>query len=302
MLTLHLKFRALCRYYNLQNSNTIGFYTLLSPGCSYSDRASAQLANDPTTLLASAFKAASTAEAAQLAIMKARLDAVQPLRAALLAEPAPSLTIAGLNTAAPLVWMGMPRRLCYSIPPSANVNPKGLVLYIGDGASGSYYPNALGPAGNAPMPADPQACSNFAVSRGVAVERYTIALEDSATGSPFATVSLVADTASLSITAFTLSTTAITPTVAWSMPAKRASVGDKVKVYNPQGVVVYWFYTSCKCQTAPGSVAVATGTLAFKLVKDTTVKGTYTFKLHPGGWTSVAAVATDWIPWTKIGW
>jgi hypothetical protein len=92
-----------------------------------------------------------------MAAMKACLDAVQPLRAALLAEPPPSLNIAGLNTAAPLVWMGIQGRICYSIQPSANVNPKGLVLYVGNGASGSYYPRALGPAGNAPMPAGPLA-------------------------------------------------------------------------------------------------------------------------------------------------
>ena len=141
--------------------------------------------------------------------MKARLDAAQPLRAALLAEPAPALTITGLSAAAPLVWMGMPGRICYSIPPSANVNPKGLVLYVGNGASGSYYPNALGP-GSAPMPAGPQACSDFSVSRGVAAGRYTIALEDSATGSPFATVSFAADIASVSVTTFTLAAAAIT--------------------------------------------------------------------------------------------
>jgi hypothetical protein len=89
-------------------------------------------------------------------MMKARLDAAQPLRAALLAEQAPALTIAGVSAAVPLVWMGMPGRICYSIPPSDNVNPKGLVLYVGNGASGSYYPDVLGP-GSAPMQAGPQA-------------------------------------------------------------------------------------------------------------------------------------------------
>jgi hypothetical protein len=233
--------------------------------------------------------------------MKARLDAVQPLRAALLAEPAPALTIAGLSAAAPLVWMGVPGRICYSIPPSANVNPKGLVLYVGNGASGSYYPNALGP-GSASMHAGPQGCSDFTVSRGVAAGRYTIALEDSATGSPFATVSFAADIASVSVTTFTLAAAAITPTVAWSVPAARASVRDTVRVYSPRGAVVYWFYTSCSCQTAPGKVAAATGKATFKLMKDASVQGAYTFKLHPGGGAAVAAVASNWIPWARIGW
>jgi hypothetical protein len=198
--------------------------------------------------------------------------------------------------------MGVPGRVCYSIPPSANVDPKGLVLYVGNGASGSYYPNALGPVGSAPMPAGPQACVDFSVSRGVAAGPYTMALEDSSSGSPFATVSFTADIASVSITGFTLSSSSIFPTVAWNIPANRASVTDRVNVFNPQGVVVFWFYTSCSCQTAPGPVPAATGKFSFILVKNTTVTGAYRIKLHAGGGSVVAAVATDWIPWAKIGW
>ena len=97
--------------------------------------------------------------------MRARLDAAQPLLAALLAEPEPTLTIAGLDPANPLVWMGIQRQICFRIKASANTNPKGLVLYIG--GSTTYYVNALG-AGNGPMPLDYQGCSNFSVSKGVA--------------------------------------------------------------------------------------------------------------------------------------
>ncbi len=44
-----------------------------------------------------------------------------------------------------------------------------------------------------------------------------------------------------------------------------------------------------------------TGTFTFKLVRDLSVKGAYTIKLHTGGG-EVVAVATDWIPWAKISW
>jgi hypothetical protein len=224
-----------------------------------------------------------------------------PLRQALLAKAPPSLTIQGLSASKPLVWMGIPGIICYSIPPSANVNPKGLVSYVGSGAVGSFYPNALG-AGNGPMSEGPLACSNFTVSRGVAIGLYTIALEDSATGSLFAAVSLTADMASLSYTTFTLTTTSIKPTVSWSISAARASVMDQVRVYNSLGVVVYWFFTSCKCQTAPGAIAAPTGTFTYTLLNAGSVTGCYKVKLHPGGLSAVAAVATDWIPWAKIGW
>ena len=73
-------------------------------------------------------------------------------------------------------------------------------------------------------------------------------------------------------------------------------------MYSSQGAVVYWFYTSCSCQTAPGTVAAATGKATFRLVKDASDQGAYTFKLHPGDGPAPAAVAADWIPWRKIGW
>ena len=289
------------RYYPLKDTNIVSLYSVLPANCSSASRSAALLANDPATLLTKRLAAAATAQSAALATMKVRLDAAQPLLQALLAETPASLTITSLSASKPRVWMGLPGIICYSIPPSANVNPKGLVLYVGSGATGSYYVNALG-GGNIPMPVGPLACSNFTLSKGVAVGLYTIALEDSATGSPFATISFTADIASLSCTSYTLSATSITPTVAWSISANRASVTDKVRVYNSQGAVVYWFYTSCKCQTTPGAIAAPTGAFAYTLLKAGAVAGGYTVKLHPGGLSAVAAVARDWIPWAKIGW
>ena len=290
--------RVLPRYYNLQDSNIISFYTVLPSGCSAESRAAALLANDPATILSNSLTAAAAAEAAQLAAMKARLDAVQPLLAALLEEPEPTLTIAGLDPANPLVWMGMRGQICFRIPASANTNPKGLVLYLGD--STTYYDKALG-AGNNPMPADYQGCSNFSVSKGVAVGKYIISLENSGTGSVFATVGFFADKASLTCTAFSYATSFGTVTLAWKMPVARASVNDTVRVVNTRGTVVNCFYTSCKCQKTPGALAVPTGSFAFRIFKGT-VPGGYLFELHPGGFDPLSAVAPNWIPWSKFGW
>jgi hypothetical protein len=76
------------------------------------------------------------------------------------------------------------------------------------------------------MPADSQACVAFSVSRGVAAGRYTIALEDSATGGPFAAVSFAADLASLTVVNFALSGSGLEV-------APPASGGCRVRVVGP---------------------------------------------------------------------
>jgi hypothetical protein len=178
----------LCRrFFQLQDANTIGLYTVLPAGCSDASRAAALRANDPATLLAQRL----ADSAADLAAMKARLDAVQPIRAALLAEGGATLTIKSLSASSPVVVMGKTGNICYSIPPSANVNPKGLVLFVGTGGSGSYYTDALG-AANGPLPDGPKRCTAFTVSLAVPPGPYTIALEDSSSGTNLAVVSFTA--------------------------------------------------------------------------------------------------------------
>jgi hypothetical protein len=135
--------------------------------------------------------------------MKARLDSVQPLLTARLAEPEATLTITGLDVTKPLILMGIKRKICFKIPASANTHPKGLILYVGD--STSYYDTALGACNN-PMPADYQGCSDFSVSKGVPAGEYIIALENSATASVFAVVRFFTDKATLTYTTFTLLT------------------------------------------------------------------------------------------------
>jgi hypothetical protein len=188
----YLRRRFCCRFYQLQDANTIGLYTVLPAGCSDASRADALHANSPATLLAQRL----AASAADMAAMKARLDAVQPIRAALLAEGPAALTIDGLSSSglAP-VLMGASGKICYSIPPSRNVNPKGLVLFVATAGGGSYYPDALGAGiGNGPLPEGPQGCTSFNVSREVAPGPYTIALEDSTTGTTIEVVSFTATT------------------------------------------------------------------------------------------------------------
>ena len=276
---------------------------MLPSGCAAADKTLAVATNSPAAILSGQLAAAAAAQSAQLAAMKARLDAVQPLLTTLLAELPPSLTITGADPSNPIVWGGGIQQICYRIPASANVNPKNLVLYVGDGTGGSYYPNALGASGNAPLPTDYQGCTSFSASGGVPAGPYTIIMQDSSTGNAFTGVSFNLIKATVAFTYVLPAPTAITLTAAWNMPADRASPLDTVNVINTAGTVVFWFYTSCKCTTTPaaGTAAVPTGNLQFKILKAGSVPGGYVMRLNPGGGNVVAAVAPNWIPWVKFG-
>jgi hypothetical protein len=234
--------------------------------------------------------------------MTVRLDAVQPLLTALLAEPAPSLTLTGVDASTRLVWLGGKYALCYVVRTSENSNPKTLVLYVGDsdGSSGAYYTNVLGPAGNAAMPAGPQACINITVSRGLPVGPYTLVLQDAA-GRAFASTSLAGQKATITAARTVFSTTSVSVAIAWSFPPGLATYQDAVWVLDSVGVVRYWFYTSCKCATTPKLAAAQNGTYTLKLSKPA-VTGGYTFELHPRGVSAGGMMATTSIPWSKIGW
>ena len=234
--------------------------------------------------------------------MGARLNAVQPLLEALLAEPQPSLSIVGLDPVTRLVWIGVTNFICFVLPPSINNNPKYLILWLGDdsGSSGDYYPDSLG-NGDLPMPVESQGCTNFSVSQGVAPGLYTISMQDPM-GRPFAAISFNVDVATLTESAFSLYTqTTGAVTVSWSMPVSRASVTDAVWVLDSNGALAYRFYTSCGCQTTPGAVAVASGTYVLMVTRPA-VAGGYTFELHPQNGAAVATTATNWIPWSQILW
>jgi hypothetical protein len=290
-------------FYPLSDSNLIGQYTVLPSGCSAADKSTAVAATSPAAILSGQLAAAAAAQTEQLAAMKARLDAVQPLLASLLAELPPSLTITGANPSNPIVWGGGIQQICYRIPASANVNPKNLLLYVGDGSSGTYYSSALGASGNAALPADYQGCTSFTASGGVPVGPYTIMMQDTSTGNAFTGVSFTLLKATVTWAGVSAATTALTLTAKWNIPAAQASPTDTVTVTNSAGTTVYWFYTSCKCTTVPaaGAAAAPSGSIVFKLFKAGSVPGGYVMRLRPSGGSVVAAVASNWIPWAKWG-
>ena len=231
--------------------------------------------------------------------MLARLNAAQPLLAALLAEPTPTINITGVDPKSNLVWLGAKYVICFNIPPSVNSNPKNLVLYISDGSSGTYYPNSLGDA-SLPMPAGPQGCANMSVSRGVVIGPYTISMEDTY-GRAFTTVSFFGDKATITEASFTLAGSSAGVGIHWAFSPGRATVNDTVWVLDSRGTLAYWFYTSCACTTKPGPAPAQNGTYTLKIYKPA-VSGGYSFELHPGGGKLASMVATNWIPWAKIGW
>jgi hypothetical protein len=271
---------------------------VLAAPCPAADLSAATTANRPSTLLAAIL----AVEAARQAAMAARLNAVQPLLQALLAEPEASLSITGLSATAPLLWFGTKQQLCFTLPPSANVNPKGLVLYTGSAPAGTYWTGGLVIGGGSVLPQAAQACVNFLVSVAVPVGIYTIALADSSTARTFAHVTFDTGNGVASFSAAVFSTTHVLLTARWSIDAAHASRFDTVRIVDSRGGTAYWFYTSCKCQTAPGPTAAVTGSVTYKLLKAGSVKGGYTPQLYPGGGATAARSAANWIPWTKAGW
>ncbi len=285
-----------CRYYALEDRNIIGFYTVLPADCTSSTLAEGLVVNNAISLLQAGFASSAADQAIRSAEMKARLDAAQPLVTALLAEPQPWLAMVRPGM---VVWQGRPTPVCYNVPFSGNQNPKILVLYIGEDDSSSYYPTGLG--GTSVLPLNNAGCVNISVSRGIPITRYTIALEDPTNGGNFgAMATFDTDRAAVTCVALSKSVAYITTTITWIMPTARATVRDTIRVMNQNGDVVYWFYTSCKCNTVPGPVPVPTGGFAFRLFKS--VPGGFTFELFPGGGAVSAAIAPDWMPWAKMGW
>ena len=284
------------RYSPLSGSSTVAFFTVLPSDCSSASLAAAKNNNNPFT----AVNATLAAEAARSAAMRARLQAVQPLLQTLLAEPPPSLTVPGMDTAAPVLWVGTALQMCYALPPSQSVNPKALVLYDGVGWWGSWYENVLG-AGAAPLPAAARACVAFSLPATLPAGTYTIGLQDSASGSVLTTTTFSAASGTVYYSDVALGATAVTLSVSWSVDAAHASAQDLVQVLNPAGAVFFWFYTGCQCQTRPGSGAVAApaGTVSFDIVLADAMQGAYTPVLFPAG--KPAITGTDWIPWASIG-
>jgi cathepsin B len=287
-------------YPPLQDSAIIARITVLpSADCTVASLAAAFAANDPSAEVSAAL----SGEAWTLAVMQVRLDASQQMVQALQMELPASLAITGLPVAAsplPRLWLGTPQQLCYTIPPSANVNPKGLVLFAGDASGGltSYYVNALGAGA---LPAAGQACVNITVSSGVPPGRYTVVLQDSTTQNPMATVSFDAGLGTVAFASVYPYATYIAMTIRWKVGAAHASPRDIVRLFNSAGTVVFWAYTSCNCQTAPGAAAVPSGTVSVVVQKAGAVPGGYTPRLYPGGGSMAAQTLASSFPWTAFG-
>ena len=288
----------LCRFYPLQDTDTVAHFTVLPAGWSAASVLSAAAANSPMAALS----ATVAAQAARQLAMTARLAAVQPLLRTLLADPPPSITVTGLVADPPVLWLGAPMVLCYTLPASANVNSKGLTLFIGSDPSGSYYSNALGPAAS-PLPAGAQACVHASLPSSIPTGTYTIGMQDSTTGGALAALTFSAGYGNAYFSGLLNGATAVTVTVSWTIDAPHASAKDVMQVVNSAGTAVFWFYTSCKCQTppGPGAAAATSGGVSFQIVKAGAVKGGYTPRLLPGGGSLAAMAGPNWIPWAALG-
>ena len=290
----------LYRYFPISGSNTIAYFTVLPSGCSPADLAAAAAANNPINTL----NIILAKQAAQWAAVSARLEAVQPLLQTLLAEPAPSLTVPGMNPTAPVLWLGTPLQMCYVIPFSMNVNPKALVLFDGAGwgTGSSWYPNALG-ANASPLPVAAQDCVGISIPATLSVGIYSIVIQDSTNGGVIASTTFSAGSGIVYFSSLTFGPGALILTVSWTVDAAHASTQDLIQIIDPVGAVFFWFYTSCQCQTqpGPGAVAATTGTTSFQIILAGAVKGAYTPVLLPGGGSLPAMSGTDWVPWNLMG-
>jgi hypothetical protein len=157
-------------------------------------------------------------------------------------------------------------------------------------------------SGGSALPQAAQGCINISVSSGVAVGIYTIALADSSTKRVFAGLTFDTGIGAASFSAATFATTYVSLTVICSIDTAHASPRDIVKIVDSLEGIAYWFYTSCKCQTAPGVTAALTGSLVYRLYKVGSVKGGYTPQIYPGGGQKAARSGASWMPWAKAGW
>jgi hypothetical protein len=201
--------------------------------------------------------------------MAARLDAVRPLLTALLAEPPAAIAIQGASATAPFVWQGVPGVACFHVPPSANVAAKRLARYTGDGSAGAYYANVLG-AASGPLPAAATACVGLTASRGLPPSRYTLALEDSATGQGFAACPLTVERAGLTITAASLAgASTLVVTLRWSAPRGRTTAADTIRAVDARSAAVAWVYTRTLSRALParGAAPAAAGLALIRLSK-----------------------------------
>ena len=285
----------------IDDSATVGFYSVIECNAT-STLATALLANDPVTTFQAEASAAAAAAAAQQAAMTARLDASQNLIQALKAEAPASVTLPALSKTTSLIWFGgQPQPVCYTLPPSINMNPKQLVLLAADGSA--YSNGILGPY-TSPLPRPASGCVNFTVPVSVGKGSFRMALEDTTSGNYIAGVAFTGDVVSISYTglAYSLGSKGwIQLTVTWSLTSAHATKKDVIKLLDRSGRVVVSF------GTAVNGVAKASGSTVFKInvpkpPAHPFPKGGFAANFYPNNGTLWAATAENWIPWSSIGW
>jgi len=214
----------------------------------------------------------------------------------------PEVNIEGLDPTNPVVWGRAPSyEACYSVPASRNDNPKALVFFVGDG-SGGYYSNGLRNAGyDNPLPNADSGCVDISFNPGVPDGAYTVKLMEGNT--ELASTHIYQANAYVGFGGLGYNSQMLILGIQWQVGAASATTTDMIQVKNSRGDVVYWFYTSCSCQTAPGAAAVPSGMLQFTLHRAAGQElGGYDIGFFPGGGSFEAASADNWINWGAIGW
>jgi hypothetical protein len=287
------------RYSPLQDSDTVAHYTILPRGCSPAALAAARGANDPVVAFQAGLRAAAKATAAVQAAMTVRLDASKALIQSLRAAPPARITLPGLETASEPLWLGGDAQpACYELP--INVHPKRFRLSTASG--GSYPGGLLGGAGGI-LPAAAAGCVAFKLPRLLGAGRYTLAAVDGASGNFLAGVSFAADVLTVNYVGVSLGAGALRLTVHWSVPARRASPRDTIKIIDLAGKVVFSFTTSRAVAGSRGSaVPAGSHTFTLKRTHPPSPRGGFTAKMYPDGGAIAADTAREWIPWARLGW
>jgi len=299
--------------------------SVLAAGCSDELRAATAEDNSPAARLQLRLEAEAVTEAEERAAENARLDIVdrllgeegnatesgaggsrEPGQALEQKVELPALRVMSarhLEAGETPLWMaGRPDKVCFSVPPSANVNPKWLVVYGGDGTTGSYYATGLNGAGpNLPLPAEADGCIDVELSPGLPDGAYTLKLQQE-WNLLFSSIEFDKIAANVAWTGFSSSADTLTLSLRWGISGAAAAPGDIVKIKNAAGSVVHWFYTSCLCADAPGEEAVPEGAAVVKLGRANSVPGGYSLWFYRDGRDQPAAMATRTIDFASLGW
>ena len=281
----------------IDDSATVGFYSVIE--CNATSKLEpALIANNPIATLQAENAAVAAAASAQQVVMTARLNASQSLIQVLKAEAPASVTLPPLSTAYPWIWFGgQAQPVCYSLPPSINMNPKHLVLLAANG--GAYSNTILGPYAS-PLPLPASGCINFTVPTSVGTGSFTMALEDSTSGNYIAGVAFTGDIVSISYSAISyLAGTSgwVQLTVTWSLTGAHATKKDVIKLLDQSGRLVIMHATG----------GISSGSTVVKITYPKAPakpypKGGFTANFYPNNGTLWAATALNWIPWSSFGW